>query len=1236
MARIGAGAVGIFDPVLRWLRKDTSGAAGTGLGRAAAGEGRRSLRGRPANPRQRARPFASRSTTRDPIDVVSGEVLLRQVDVRLAGALPLLLERTHVSSWSEGRLFGRSWASTLDQRLEIDRAGACFASSDGMILAYPPAAPGVAVLPLEGPRLPLTLGEDGVHTIGDRRSGRTLHFAASGAGVLPLTAITDRNGHRIDLDRDEDGTLTEVRDSAGRRLAVDTEGGRIVALRLVAAVENGTAGDHPLTRYAYDDAGDLREVIDSSGRPQRFDYDGEGRLVRWTDRNGSWYAYDYDERGRAVRGTGSGGFLNARLAYGRQATTVTDSLGHETVHHFNELGQVIAEVGPLGGTTRSAWDRRDRLLARTDPLGHVTRYTYDADGELTVITRPDGGRITAEYDAGGHPTRITDADGATWRNTYDPRGNLVRAVDPTGAARTYDYDGRGHLTAVSDAAGTVRVESDPAGLTVAIADPTGRSTRYVRDVFGRVTEIVDPAGGSFRLGWTPEGRPASCARPGGATEHWRYDAEGNLVEHVDALGQATRYEITHFDRCSARTGPDGARFTFSYDTELRLTSVTGPSGLTWRYTYDAAGRPIRETDFNGRGLGYAFDAAGRLTERTNGMGQVTTYARDVLGNIVEERSGDSVATFGHDPAGRLVHAVNADADLRFRRDALGRITAEICNGRVLEVEYDSAGRRARRRTPSGAVSTWEYDAAGRPVALRAGGGTIRFGHDEAGREIRRRLGESAVLGQDWDAGNRLGAQTIWGSAAEADRGLRPLENRTYTYRADGHVDAVGETAGVRRFDLDPSGRVTAVHAWGWTERYVYGTGGDLTHAERPGDDTAGTDGDREYTGTLLRRAGETHYEHDAQGRVVLRRRGSPSTAFTWDADDRLVAVVTPGGERWRYRYDPLGRRVAKQRLGEDGRTVVEQTDFVWDGLVLAEEVHGVRPPGREDGAEQATVWDYEPGTFRPVVQIQRAPLRSAPQEWIDRRFHAIVTDPTGTPTELVDTAGRIVWRSVTTLWGTPLETPSAGVSCPLRFPGQYHDRETGLAYNLHRYYDPENARYQSPDPLGITPQPNPHAYVHNPTARIDPLGLAPYAPDAPAGTVRAYRWGDRTDPGALLPNLAKHGTESDREVHLLQLGRDANYLRWRAKRHAVGFTEKSPFVSVAGDADRAAVAEDPWLRDIATRSPDLAVLDVPGDRLVIPQIATSSRETEMLYLGDDLPDHLVGWVPNPYRGSGPG
>lgn len=62
---------------------------------------------------------------------------------------------------------------------------------------------------------------------------------------------------------------------------------------------------------------------------------------------------------------------------------------------------------------------------------------------------------------------------------------------------------------------------------------------------------------------------------------------------------------------------------------------------------------------------------------------------------------------------------------------------------------------------------------------------------------------------------------------------------------------------------------------------------------------------------------------------------------------------------------------------------------------------------------------------------------------------------------------------------------------PLRFPGQYHDLETGHHYNLHRHYDPETARYLTPDPLGLVPAPNPISYVHNPLTWSDPLGLTP-------------------------------------------------------------------------------------------------------------------------------------------------
>ncbi|MFB9433347.1 RHS repeat domain-containing protein [Streptoalloteichus tenebrarius] len=97
----------------------------------------------------------------------------------------------------------------------------------------------------------------------------------------------------------------------------------------------------------------------------------------------------------------------------------------------------------------------------------------------------------------------------------------------------------------------------------------------------------------------------------------------------------------------------------------------------------------------------------------------------------------------------------------------------------------------------------------------------------------------------------------------------------------------------------------------------------------------------------------------------------------------------------------------------------------------------------------------------------------------------------GSPTELVGQDGRISWYRTESLWGDELAVRALdGTACPLRFPGQYHDRETGLHYNFHRYYDPATARYLSPDPVGLTPSANHYTYVVNPLVVCDPLGLA--------------------------------------------------------------------------------------------------------------------------------------------------
>ena len=61
---------------------------------------------------------------------------------------------------------------------------------------------------------------------------------------------------------------------------------------------------------------------------------------------------------------------------------------------------------------------------------------------------------------------------------------------------------------------------------------------------------------------------------------------------------------------------------------------------------------------------------------------------------------------------------------------------------------------------------------------------------------------------------------------------------------------------------------------------------------------------------------------------------------------------------------------------------------------------------------------------------------------------------------------------------------------PLRYAGQYADSETGLHYNLFRYYDPQVGRFTVQDPIGLEGGWNLYQYAPNPLSWVDPLGLS--------------------------------------------------------------------------------------------------------------------------------------------------
>ena len=65
--------------------------------------------------------------------------------------------------------------------------------------------------------------------------------------------------------------------------------------------------------------------------------------------------------------------------------------------------------------------------------------------------------------------------------------------------------------------------------------------------------------------------------------------------------------------------------------------------------------------------------------------------------------------------------------------------------------------------------------------------------------------------------------------------------------------------------------------------------------------------------------------------------------------------------------------------------------------------------------------------------------------------------------------GNLLWYGEYTAWGRlkKNERVYKNAHQPFRLQNQYYDEETGLHYNLMRYYEPEAGRFVNQDPIGL-------------------------------------------------------------------------------------------------------------------------------------------------------------------------
>ncbi|EPZ1683153.1 RHS repeat domain-containing protein, partial [Salmonella enterica subsp. enterica serovar Chester] len=196
------------------------------------------------------------------------------------------------------------------------------------------------------------------------------------------------------------------------------------------------------------------------------------------------------------------------------------------------------------------------------------------------------------------------------------------------------------------------------------------------------------------------------------------------------------------------------------------------------------------------------------------------------------------------------------------------------------------------------------------------------------------------------------------------------------------------------------------------------------------------------------------------------------------AEHRLTEVAVIRGStvrRYGYVYDAPGRRVEKHELDAEGKPY-NRTTFLWDGMRLSQECRLGR---------SSSLYIYsDQGSHEPLARVDRA----APGEADEVLYYH--TDVNGAPEEMTDGGGNIVWEAGYQVWGNLThEKETRPVQQNLRFQGQYLDRETGLHYNLYRFYDPDIGKFISGDPISLKGGINLYAYAPNPLSWIDPLGL---------------------------------------------------------------------------------------------------------------------------------------------------
>ncbi|WP_394829152.1 DUF6531 domain-containing protein [Pendulispora albinea] len=1028
--------------------------------------------------------------TGHPVDVATGRLLTDATDFELRGPIPLTFERNYASSWAHrDSTLGYGWSHSFDERIWVERGKVVYKARDGREIEFQCYdLPGRYMregqerfYPID--RLTLKCHGNGYWSI-RTPDGLVREFepvAGLDSRVSMLRRIKDRVGHGVNFDY-AGGFLDTVSTSEGRWMRFVHQHGLLQRV----VVQNGEGvedGWYNQVRFTYSPERDLIAATDPSNRSRTYKYDAH-LLIEERDRDGITFWFEYDGRDQSaycVRTWGTDWKTTDRLFFreitydkknGR--TFVEDSLGHTTTYVMNPANAVVEVIDPQGATTKYEYNEFLWETAEIDALGQTTRTEYDARGNETKRVLPNGAAVTVEYNGFDQPVRMIDALGVEWGWSYDRLGRPSSQWNSAGEHVELEYEGRVLKSMVHAGERRHAFEYDGAENVSRVTLPDGTAQERWYDRQGRIIKLRDATGRAIRFVYDWESHVSSMEETGGITRRMAYSGEGDVIGYQDNLRHIF-FDYAGYHSLAWRM-EGGEKIAYRYDSEGELEAIINELGEAYSFMNDACGRTSEERGFEGRKHLFVRDPLGRVTTWTRPDKNEVKVAYDAMGNIVSMKYPDGTeAAFTYDAIGNMLSATNASGTVRWERDRLGRVVRESFNEDWVTSAYNVFGERVQVgssrglrqeivRSPMGDVQRLgllERDAHG---IVRMSGWLMAFERDALGRETKREMPGNVAVRQSYD--ERGLPQT-----RDLVRSAEVLARTQYTWVGDDRLRRRADQGlGATDYVHDARGRLdSARFPDGSIQLRAPGPTGNLSRKRDRSD--------RRYLSSgILREADGTTFLYNYNGSLIHKRtRDGNEWEYTWNGAEMLAGVRGPDGVEVEFAYDALGRRVTKvvRRKGRD--EVVRE--WRWDGNVPVHEwTNGA------DGVKDMTSWLFEPEGFTPLGKIERERGKAA-------RSYAIVSDYLGTPQEMLDENGHVIWRAQLDLYGTAHVTEGSSEACPWRWPGQYEDRETGLYYNRFRYYDPSRGDYISQDPIRFRGSGVLYGYVDDPCIWIDPLGL---------------------------------------------------------------------------------------------------------------------------------------------------